>query len=76
MAEIKSRGFTLGDLARIIDLLQSFLPKVELLLQKIEELIELLRDQKQRGGDKARRNQVINADVRDTGKPLSQCPPD
>jgi hypothetical protein len=49
MAEIKSRGFTLGDLARIIDLLQSFLPKVELLLQKIEELLELLRDQKSGG---------------------------
>jgi hypothetical protein len=49
MAESKSRGFTLGDLARIIDLLQSFLPKVELLLQKIEELLELLRDQKSGG---------------------------
>jgi hypothetical protein len=52
MAEMKNRGFTLGDLARIIDLLQGFLPKVELLLQKIEELLELLRSQKSGGETK------------------------
>jgi hypothetical protein len=60
MAEIKNRGFSLGEFARIVDLLQGFVPKLEMLLQKVDELLDLLRNKESESGGEQNQKKPVD----------------